>query len=419
MCTVLLGAYFPMSIQKKILTVLTQKRIATLVFIVIGIGILALFFIYGGKGTQTYPEALNLSPEAPKSFQEYSDYFRKLAQDKGAPYAFEVLKRASFPPGVDIHLLAHVVGDVLYQQQGVEGIKVCTPDFRNACSHSVVIGMLTDHGENALPDIAQACKAAPGGRGAYTMCFHGLGHGVLAFNGYNFEKAVAMCKKTGTPEYANREYSECVGGATMEMVAGVHDRQAWEKQKDTYLVPGNALSPCNLPFMSEEVRPICYTYLTPRLFEAAGADLRSPDPSFYAKAFSFCGALPASDVADRNACYGGFGKEFIVLSQARDIRDIGSQREEDVKKVHEWCALADNEDGQHACALSALSSLFWGGENNPDASFLFCANAPQSFKDMCYGELAGQIRFYAMNASQRSALCTRLPEAFQDVCMRP
>lgn len=368
------------------------------------------------QAPQVYPEVAELRDTPQNSFEGYSQYFRKLAQNKGAEYAFEVLKRASFPPGIDIHLLAHVVGDMLYKQKGIEGIAVCTPDFRNACSHSVVIGILNEQGPSALPKIAATCKKAPGGKGAYTMCFHGLGHGVLAFNGYDFEKAVLMCAKTGTPQYGYREASECIGGATMEMIAGVHDRTAWEKHKNTYLRTEDPLSPCDKSFMTEGGRPLCYTYLTPHLFEASGANLGNPDPVFFSKAFSFCDAIPESDTVSRDACYGGFGKEFIVLARARDIRDIGSEREEDLRKVQDWCARAGNNEGTWACNLSALNSLFWGGENNPDASFLYCSVMEGDMRSRCYEQLAGQIAYYSSGTPAGASLCSRLPSEYQRIC---
>lgn len=169
---------------------------------------------------QAYKEAGEIGKNV-ESFNALEKRFQNLAKEKGAKYAFEVLRRAELPPQTDLHLLGHYVGDELYKQEGVDGIRLCTQDFRNACSHSIVIGTLSEFGEGALPRIRDACKEAPGGSGAYTMCFHGLGHGVLAGYGYELEKTVAFCKKTGTEEYNYREYIECFGGAIMELMGGV------------------------------------------------------------------------------------------------------------------------------------------------------------------------------------------------------
>ncbi len=358
----------------------------------------------------TYPEVAELSTHQDWSFKQFTDYFQSLAQNKGAPYAFGVLLRAPFPPDIDIHLIGHTVGYVLYDQQGIDGIRECTQDFRNACSHSVVISALIENGEAALNSITQACKQAPGGTGAYTMCFHGLGHGVLAYNSYDLEKAIAMCKKTGTPEYGGREYVECVGGTIMEMIDGVHDRAAWEQQVRRYFRDDDPLSPCDASFMPSEVRSICYDYLTPRLFTAAG-DLHNPDT--YAATFMLCDPLSGDD---RDACYGGFGKEFVGIAEERDIRNIGSMSEENVRKVRGWCALAGDARGEEVCLSHALSSLFWGGENTPDAALTFCAIADPKEQGRCYAELSEQISYYLGGTQKGHSLCVQLPEIYQKGC---
>ncbi|MBX9765215.1 hypothetical protein K2X83_01080 [Patescibacteria group bacterium] len=393
--------------------------------ILAGIGVFILGFflatdLFFGSTTafRDNPQEVTELAEVPDwTFQDYATYFRKVAEEKGGAYAFDVLKRAEISPNVDIHLLAHVVGDILYKQKGIEGIKICTPDFRNACSHSIVIGMLTEHGESSLPEIVATCKQAPGGKGAYTMCFHGLGHGVLAFNEYRLEKAVEMCKKTGTAQYNNREYIECVGGASMEMMAGVHDRDAWEKQRENYFEKDDPLAPCNATFMPAEVRPICYIHLTPHLFEAAGMSLGKPDPAYYARSFSYCDKISVTNISDRQACYGGFGKEFTVFAQERDVRNIGDMQEPALKRVREWCALAGDVKGERDCNAYALNSLFWGGENNPDASFTYCAIAPDPEQSrLCYELLAENISIY-LGPERGRAVCMRIPLPYRNACL--
>ena len=363
-----------------------------------------------------YPEVAELGRLSEPSFQDLSDYFRELAEKKGAPYAFEVLRRATLPPDTDPHLLGHLVGDMLYKQQGIGGIARCTDDFRNACSHSVVIGILSEHGEGSLPEIAKTCREAPGGTGAYTMCYHGLGHGVLAYVGYDLEAAVGMCETMGTPEYRNREYIECVGGAVMEMIAGVHDPLAWERQFDTYFKESDPLYPCDAAFMPEATRDICYTYLTPHLFTATGGLPESSGPHDYRKAFALCESISEARLQQREACFGGFGKEFVALANGRDIRDVGRMEEPALRDVRTWCSQAGSEDAEAACNTHALSSLFWGGESIPDAAFSFCAIAEGKEQTRCYWELSEKIQYYLEGTVRGYSLCARLPEAFRIPC---
>ena len=399
-----------------------ERRIrerGTILLAIVGVLFVA-FLAYGDKifdNFITYPELANVSG-TDWAFDEYADYFENLARDKDAKYAFNVLRVAKLQPGTDLHLLGHVVGDILYKQKGIDGIYSCTHDFRNACSHSIVTGLFAEKGIDALDEISDVCRQAPGGKGAYTMCFHGLGHGVLAYTLYDLTKAVSLCEKTGTAEYQNREYAECVGGEIMELISGgQHDENAWRAKRPTYLSTRNPLHPCDSDIIPDFVKPICYTYLTPYLFEVAGADLGAPTPENFREAFTYCNLLPKDDTINRDACYGGFGKEFVVLAGARDIRDIGSLHEEELALVHEWCGLANDTLGEGSCTVSALRSLFWGGENNPDASFAFCSTVPDRLKDACYGELATAIQFFLGGQPEKGTLCGRLPEAYRSFCL--
>ena len=282
-----------------------------------------------------------------KDFKELSDRLVALSERRGAEYAFEVLRRAELPPNTDLHLLGHVVGDELYKQRGVDGVAICTQDFRNACSHSVVIGALNEYGgEPALEMIREACKKAPGGPGAYTMCYHGLGHGVLAFYGYDFAPTIKLCKESGTEEYHNREYVECVGGAVMELVGGGgHGRDLWLASRARYLRDEEPLSPCMSDVIPENIKSLCLVYLTPRLWEIVGIDLGRPDPALFPKAFALCDVLPRQHQELRDACFGGFGKEFVPLAGARDIRGVDRFSDEDYMLAIEWCGAAPAADG--------------------------------------------------------------------------
>lgn len=393
---------------------LPHYKSTTILLALFGVALVVGLFL--SNGLESYVELKEISGQN-LSFDEYADFFENLADEKGAVYAFETLRRADLAAGTDLHLLGHVVGDILYKQKGIDGIYDCTQDFRNACSHSIVVGLFGERGVDALNDISDVCRNAPGGTGAYTMCFHGLGHGVLAYTLYDFKKAVSLCEKTGTPEYQYREYSECVGGQVMELITGGdHDRKAWKKERPKYLKDDDPLFPCNTDYISESIEPICYIYLTPHLLEVAGADLGKPTPDDFQKAFAYCNLLPEDDYINRDACYGGFGKEFVVLAGSRDVRDLGSLQTDELKLVHTWCSLAGTKLGEGSCTVSALRSLFWGGENTPDASFTFCSIASPRLADTCYAELTAAITFFSEDRQKSRNLCARLPQPHRFEC---
>ena len=380
-----------------------------IVCIALSLGVLGLLYQHETRYSEARTIGMNVA-----SFEDLSDRFRTLAQGKGGAYAFSVLGMAPLPPQTDLHLLGHVVGDELYTQEGIDGIRLCTPDFRNACSHSIVIGALAEFGDDGLPKIRDACRDAPGGSGAYTMCFHGLGHGVLAGYGYEIAPTIDFCERTGTDAYGDQEYIECFGGAVMELVGGGgHDRALWEAAREQYLTSPLAL--CTSSEIPDELREVCLVYITPEIWSSVGIELARPQEDLFADAFLYCDTLPADAHALRRACYGGFGKEFVPLAGARDIRDINAFTDEEFTRAIRWCGFAGNEDGVAWCVSEALDSIFWGGENDPDAAFRFCGLVNETLgaapTDTCYEQLASNIGFYITDIPLRSALCERIPIA--------
>lgn len=364
-----------------------------------------------------YPE-LKYLKEKSLSFDELKTYFTDLSRKKGAIYAFEVLKIAPYPPNTDTHLLGHVVGDILYTQQGADAIKICTEDFRNACSHSIVVGLFTDKGEDSLSEIKEACKNAPGGIGAYIMCYHGLGHGILAYTGYDFPKTIGLCQKTGTFENGNREYAECISGAVMEIISGGgHDRHLWVRQRPFYLKVDDPFYTCSPPFMPEEARSRCYDYLTPFLWEVVGGDINNPNERDFRESFKLCHQITEGNF--RKICFGGFGKEFVGLAQSRDIRKVDQMGDDKFGKIVEWCNLASEKEGINECLAHALNSIFWGGENDYHASIRFCNIIYDSgSQNKCFLNLINQVSYYIKDSNIKATFCQEIPAQFSDECRK-
>lgn len=387
-----------------------------IIVLMIFLGLAIGFFARQGKFPTPYPEVRTLKDKR-HTFGELSVFFTKLAQEKGAVYAYEVLRVAPMPPDIDMHLLGHVVGDELYKQKGIDGITNCTQDFRNACSHSIVVGYFLKHGEAGLSRIAQTCRGAPGGSGAYTMCFHGLGHGILAAVDYDLLRTITICEKTGTAIYGFRESSECVGGAIMEITSGgFHNKKLWEEATQKYLRNDDPLYPCNSDLVPQHSRSMCYEYITPHLVAVAGGNLGSmPNADVLTKAFSFC--MNVFNEGDKSACYQGFGKEFIVLAHARDIRNLNEMTDEELAMVYELCGLTGNENGEVDCVTHAVDSLFWGGENNRAIAIRFCGlGITQRVRQACFHHLTGAMYFFVKDAEYRRAFCNDLPPDYQERC---
>lgn len=394
-----------------------------ILLVLINIGLLTLWIkkdIPTAK-TDNYPEVSQLEGKDLK-FSELKKFFQNLANEKGAEYAYELLRVAPIPKNIDMHLMGHIVGDVLYKQKGASGIKICTEDFRNACSHTIVVGLLLDKGEQALAEISKACGQAPGGSGAYSMCYHGLGHGVLSYVDFDLKKAIYLCEKVHDAGFLGPEARQCIGGAIMEIITGGdHDKKSWAKMRKIYLKDSDPLYPCNNDFIPDNAKHMCYTYLTPHLFQVAGADLGNPQPEHFKKAFTYCSKVPQNQPGNIQACYGGFGKEFVVLLMGRDIRMNTLERieKDKFKKVFEFCKLADQLKGVEACIIDAVSSYYWGGENKPTIAILFCTSIEEAvFQDVCFQHLISSVNMFVKDENYRREVCNQIPESFRLSCQK-
>ncbi|HYE22298.1 MAG TPA: hypothetical protein VD998_01770 [Verrucomicrobiae bacterium] len=399
----------------------TQIIIAVLSIACIGLLVYSFSDKNPNKGKADYGEIESIKGSN-MDFGQLSKYFSDLAEEQGGEYAYKSLAKAAalsyIPQNIDLHLLGHVVGDVLYKQEGIDGIKVCTNDLRNACSHSIVVGALLEFGESSLGEIVDTCKLAPGGSGAYTMCIHGLGHGVLAYTEYDMKKAIDFCGKIMPPSF-DRVYVECAGGIAMEMMSGINDPEAWRKQSVNYFKKDDPLAPCNMDFMPKEAQPICYNFLTPHLIEASGGNFGSPTPEDYKAAFKLCDTIPKNQDANRNSCFGGLGKEFPVLVNNRNVQNVTSLSDDKLKTIYEWCSLGIGEESTRACLNSSLQSLYWGGENEPQISIRFCRTMGTSeHQNFCFENLFGSVSYYISDSSYKKQFCSDVPENFQDRCKR-
>ena len=349
---------------------------------------------------EKYPEISYLTDKK-MDFTHYKAYFKNLSEKKGAVYAFEILDKAPMPSGIDMHLLAHTVGDALYLQKGIDGMQLCTEAFRNACSHSIVINLFYEKGEAGLDEIGEACKKAPG-KGAYQMCYHGLGHGVFAYAGYNFSKTTELCKKTEEVTLEGDEYRECMGGALMEQVSGGdHDKVFWQKQREINLRKDEPLYPCMSElFTDPKARQVCLVYLTPYLWELAGRRSEDVSDKVLVQSFEYCNKIPSSDPINRDACFGGFGKEFLAMAKGKDVRHIDKLTDEEMKKIYRWCLLTSHKDGQKSCVLYAQGSMYWSGANDKSLPEKYCSLAPtEEMQHYCYEELINTCLLYTSDAA--------------------
>jgi hypothetical protein len=348
------------------------------------------------------------------SFNEVSIYMEELAFQHGGVYAFDVLKYGTLPPNMDTHLIGHYVGDVLYQQEGINGMRYCDEAVGYACAHSVVINALLRDGPGVFEVINDVC-ASIGLPGSYDMCFHGFGHGVLAYAEYDLPAAIELCERVGTEAYDYYEVEECLGGVVMEMRGGIHNPIVWAEKQADYLDPSNPLAMCEASYMPVYVRDMCYIYITPFIFDAvSSADI--PPPRVFADAMAWCAVVRNAD--EREHCYAGFGKEYVGFVLGRDIRYLNEISPAQASQVHQWCAATEDAVGVTACVEVAAYSVYRSGSIGYTGAYTFCGQSRSvATANRCFESLFRSAANFHSETEYLEAFCAAAPPGRDEQCL--
>jgi hypothetical protein len=127
------------------------------------------------------------------------------------------------------HLSAHIMGEKIFESEGVSGIRFCDASFSFGCYHGFFGQVFARKGVESITELDAVCVHAFGPLG--TGCQHGIGHGVLEYVGYqNIREALALCEKTTK----SAPLLGCVSGVFMEYnmpLVGISEALAPENRK--------------------------------------------------------------------------------------------------------------------------------------------------------------------------------------------
>lgn len=203
------------------------------------------------------------------------------------------------------HGNAHVAGEALYRNAGFEGFALCSSDFGFGCYHSFIPLALAEYGDEVVRELDDACIAAYGELGL--GCSHGLGHGALAYYGYD-EDAIAKALGLCAGLTWQHPYGGCQDGAFMEY----NDRTMEPEAQLRPLDEKRRHEPCaSLP---ARFRESCY-FSQSGWWEKALAD----GPDERQKLGRWC-AEAREDSA--RACFRGLGYAFAPLTGFTAARGI-------------------------------------------------------------------------------------------------
>ncbi len=229
-------------------------------------------------------------------------YWTQEIKKKGAKEAFaEFVQANTKAPEDRQHFAAHVMGGLLGEMFGADGIAACGSQFSFGCYHGLFSTVIARGGPGLISDLDRACVKAYGTLG--TGCQHGIGHGILEYTGYeNLNDALALCTSTtqlvpllGCTSGVFMEYNEPLGGDPSALVRSTRAFDADTPYKPCTSVPG-------------EFQASCYYELGGWLYNALTADYPHID--------RVCGALSGSD---RKNCYRGVGSLIPPMEGYDDV----------------------------------------------------------------------------------------------------
>lgn len=149
------------------------------------------------------------------------------------------------------HIIAHVIGELIYQKKGLPGMVVCDSTFSFGCYHSFYGQALVSEGLSIIPVADKFCidKFGPLGTG----CQHGIGHGLMDFFGP--EKLVLALEACSMTTQQKKLFG-CTAGVFMEYNVPIVLSAENSKIEPRVLNKKNPYAPCTE--VPEKYQESCY-----------------------------------------------------------------------------------------------------------------------------------------------------------------
>lgn len=314
-------------------------------FLIIGIFLgTALFaFIFSEVGGPTYTEDS-------ESFNR--DYWQHALHIRGSQDAYqEFLKKNSEAPAVRQHTASHIMGELLFDIEGKEGIRYCDSSFGFGCYHGLFSIALASESVSAISEFDRLCVEIYGPLG--TGCQHGIGHGIMEFvGGDRVTEALELCKKT--TQVAT--LLGCSSGVFMEYFTPLAGAGRLETPKSREIDLKHPHEPC--PSTDPTFQDSCYF----ELGQSYGTRL----PNQHEKQNELCSLVENNRFRDR--CYMGLGLIASPLSGY------------DFDSVVSVCGVM--REGEGACRAGAAWSFYSNPETRSQARSV-CANPDAAKQQFC------------------------------------
>ena len=303
----------------------TKPKIIALLAVIV----IALFFVNFGAGQK---KDVTDGATAIKNPLNTRNYWLAQINDLGAAKAYEKFKETYAEENFGTqHSLAHVIGELIYEKEGIPGLAICDATFAFGCYHSFFGRALSEQGLEVIPELDKTCVEKFGPLG--TGCLHGIGHGIREFMGPDrLVDALDACTLTTQI----KELFGCTSGVFMENnvpIVITDDAEPYTAARK--LNSENPYEPCNT-IVPEKFRKSCYYEMPQWWNQVFNFD--------YSKVGELCAGIP--DAEQSKSCFLGAGNVAAPSSQYNVAQTI------------KLCDLMPSEEGVLLCRSGASWSFF-------------------------------------------------------------
>ncbi len=307
----------------------------------------------------------------------------------------ETIARIKASP-VDCHQYVHKVGHLNYELIGEKAFSVNNSECMSGYTHGVTEAFFKEHGaENLSESINLICQNQINNFYAH-QCFHGIGHGLMAYNDYDLPEALKGCD--GLPKMFDSKES-CYSGVFMENVVGALSVNDAKKHKEdshyhsSEWLSNDPLFPCNSSKINERYKFACYNYQTSRMIAIFGTK--------YNKVANACTEI---ENKYQTTCFLSMG------------RDVGTTFSSDSEKVEKNCSYAKSNELALACIEGASQNSFWH-ESTQETALDLCNNLiSTAYKKRCYATISDRAEDIIESDDKLSQFCDKFEPKYKSYC---
>jgi hypothetical protein len=387
-----------------------QRKTKLIISIIIGIGIVSIFSLFGiisdYQEIQIENEEIKIysnQPYAPQIVDGCKDDIHcsvnamsTLAKLEDKEKVLDIFSNliVNYESKYPCHEIGHHLGMWLnaYIGDPQDALDLAQQQCGGSIFHGVIQNYLQIQKFKNIPikdiDIQEICSKYQDDSSFINrwQCLHGLGHGLADIYNYDIQSAVNRCEEFEP----GLEQISCSKGIFMQNTVHLVETGTGDFDENDLFYPCNALP--------SKYMPTCYHYhITYMAAKSGGTRIQIPD------AFDICDDISPEEMI--KYCYYGMGRQM----QSRTYLDWD--------RAVFLCQQGDRKDLYSYCLEGMLMTLV-NGNTNPSGGFSFCKSLPSEYKQTCYDSLGKWIMMLSSDYDQRQKLCSMAENKnYFDVCM--